>query len=364
MSRRIFTSVAALATAGLMAATGFSTAQAADFAGKTIEWIIPFSEGGGSDKWARFYAPLLQEALPGKPAIVVKNMPGAGSTKGANFFAQRSKPDGLTIFGSSGSTQFPFLLGDPRVKFDYADWNIVLATATGGVAYLPADLGARWKADPKAVIADTNFIYGSQGATRLDLVPQLAFELLGMKVDVVFGLKGRGDGRLMFERGEANVDYQTSSAFLSKVTPLVEEGKAVPIMTWGALDGDGNIVRDPTFPDIPTFKEVYTQIKGKAPSGEAWDAWKAFFIAGYPAQKMVFLPKGTSKDIIDTYSKAFKAVTERPDFTKISEKRLGVYPQATGAEAEIFKKAGTEVNPKAIAWVKNWLKERYGVELK
>ena len=162
MSRRFFNSVAALATAGLMAATGFNTAQAAEFAGKTIEWIIPFSEGGGSDKWARFYAPLLQEALPGKPAIVVRNMPGAGSTKGANYFAARVKPDGLTIFGSSGSTQFPFLLGDPRVKFDYADWNIVLATATGGVAYLPADLGARWKADPKAVIADTNFIYGSQ----------------------------------------------------------------------------------------------------------------------------------------------------------------------------------------------------------
>lgn len=364
MSRRFFTSAAALAAAGLMAATGFSTAQAADFSGKTIEWIIPFSEGGGSDKWARFYAPLLQEALPGNPAIVVKNMPGAGSTKGANFFAERSRPDGLTILGTSGSTQFPYLLGDPRVKFDYKDWNIVLATATGGVAYLPADLGARWKEDPKAVMADTNFIYGSQGATRLDLVPQLAFELLGMKVDVVFGLKGRGDGRLMFERGEANVDYQTSSAFLSKVTPLVKEGKAVPIMTWGALDGDGNIVRDPTFPDIPTFKEVYTSIKGEAPSGEAWDAWKAFFVAGYPAQKMVFLPKGTDQDIIDTYSNAFKAVTERPDFAEISKKSLGVYPQATGAQAEVFKTAGTVVDPKAIAWVKNWLKERYGVEIK
>ncbi len=249
------------------------------------------------------------------------------------------------------------------MKFDYKDWHIVLATATGGVAYLPADLGARWKEDPKAVMADTNFIYGSQGATRLDLVPQLAFELLGMKVDVVFGLKGRGDGRLMFERGEANVDYQTSAAFLSKVVPLVEEGKAVPIMTWGALDDAGNIVRDPTFPDLPTFKEVYTEIKGEAPSGEAWDAWKAFFVAGYPAQKMVFLPKGTDQDIIDTYSMAFKAVTERPDFAEISKKRLGVYPQATGAEAEVFKKAGTEVDPKAIAWVKNWLKERYGVEI-
>lgn len=350
--------------AGAVALAMAGPAQAEiSFAGKTIEWIIPFKEGGGSDKWSRFYAPLLREALPGKPSVVVKNMPGAGSTKGANWFASNAKPDGLTILGTSGSTQFPFLLGDRRVKFNYADWNIVLATATGGVAYLPPDLGAKWKKDKKSVMG-TNFIYGSQGATRLDLVPLLAWEMLGMKVDPVFGIKGRGAGRLMFERGEANIDYQTSAAFLSKVTPLVNEGKAVPIMTWGALDDAGNIVRDPTFPDIPTFKEVYTEMKGKEPSGEAWEAWKAFFIAGFPAQKMVFLPKGASQELIDTFSNAFKAVTERPDFLEISKKRLGVYPQATGKKAAAFKKMGTEVNPKAIAWIKGWLKDRYGVSLK
>lgn len=360
LSRR--TALALAAGAAALAFTGPAMAQV-DFSGKTVEWIIPFKEGGGSDKWARFYAPLLSEALPGNPTIVVKNMPGAGSTKGANFFASRVKPDGLTIFGSSGSTQFPFLLGDPRVKFDYADWNIVLATATGGVAYLPPKLAERWKKDPADVIKNVDFIYASQGATRLDLVPLLAWELLGMKVEPVFGIKGRGAGRLMFERGEVNIDYQTSSAFLSKVTPLVKDGKAVPIMTWGALDAAGNIVRDPTFPDIPTFKEVYTKIKGKEPSGDAWDAWKAFFVAGFPAQKMVFLPKGTSPDIIATYDAAFKKVLARPDFAEISKKRLGVYPQSTGEAAKVKLKQGTVVADSAKNWIKTWLKARYGVNL-
>ncbi len=355
-----------LTQAGVIAVFTLSasfSALAADFSGKTIEWVIPFKEGGGSDKWARFYAPLLAEALPGKPTVVVKNMPGAGSTKGANWFASRAKADGMTIFGSSGSTQFPFLLGDRRVKYDYADWNVVLASATGGVAYLPADLAKRWNSNPQDIIDNVNFIYGSQGATRLDLVPLLAWEMLGMKVEPVFGIKGRGDGRLMFERGEANIDYQTSSAFLSKVTPLVEEGKAVPIMTWGALDDNGNIVRDPTFPNVPSFKEVYIKIKGKEPSGPEWEAWKAFFVAGFPAQKMVFLPKGASKDMIDTYSNAFKAVTQRPDFAQISKKRLGVYPQATGDQAKAKMVQGTVVADSATNWIKNWLKDRYGVKL-
>ena len=65
-------------------------ASAADMSGKTVEWTIPFSETGGSAKWANFFAPLLSEALPGNPTVVVKYMPGAGSTKGANWF-QRQK---------------------------------------------------------------------------------------------------------------------------------------------------------------------------------------------------------------------------------------------------------------------------------
>lgn len=350
------------AAAATLAIAGPAGAEV-NFAGKTINWVIPFKEGGGSDKWARFYAPLLSQALPGRPSVVVKNMPGAGSTKGANCFASRARPDGLTILGTSGSTQFPYLLGDPRVRYEYKDWNIVLATATGGVAYLPPKIAAAYAKDPKSILK-VDFIYGSQGATRLDLVPLLAFELLGMKVDPVFGLRGRGEGRLMFERGEANIDYQTSSAYLSKVAPLVAEGKAAPMMSWGALDAAGNIVRDPTFPDMPSFKEVYTTLKGHAPSGAAWQAWKAFFAAGFPAQKMVFLPKGASEELIAIYAAAFKAVTERPDFAAMSKKRLGVYPQATGTRAAAMMRAGIEVDDSAKAWVKSWLKRRFGVVLK
>ena len=65
-------------------------AAAVDLSGKTVEWTIPFSEKGGSAKWANFYAPLLSEALPGKPTVVVKFMPGAGSTKGANWFQEQT----------------------------------------------------------------------------------------------------------------------------------------------------------------------------------------------------------------------------------------------------------------------------------
>jgi len=154
-----------------------------DLSGKTVEWIIPFSETGGSAKWANFYAPLLSEALPGAPTVVVKFMPGAGSTKGANFFQNQTYKDGTLIFGSSGSTQFPYLLGDPRVKYEYSDWNVVLASGTGGVAYLPPETAAKMNGMDATALQGMDFIYGSQGATRLDLVPLLAWEMLGLQVE-------------------------------------------------------------------------------------------------------------------------------------------------------------------------------------
>ncbi len=222
------TAIAAVAVFGQTFAVG----QGIDLKGKTVEWTIPFAESGGSAKWAAFYAPLLAEALPGNPTIVLKFMDGAGSTKGANWFQNQEYKDGTTIFSTSGTTQFPYLLGDPRVKYEYKDWHVVLASGTGGVAYLPPDLGKKFDGSANN-LKDINFIYGSQGATRLDLVPLLAWEMLGMKVEPVFGVTGRSEGRLMFERGEANIDYQTSSAYLSTVVPLVNEGKAVPMMSWG-----------------------------------------------------------------------------------------------------------------------------------
>ncbi|MEL6452091.1 MAG: tricarboxylate transporter [Pseudomonadota bacterium] len=361
-TRRVALSLVAAAAAGL-ATSASAGGHGIDLEGKTVEWIIPFSETGGSAKWANFYAPLLSEALPGEPTVVVKFMPGAGSTKGANWFQEQSYDDGTVIFGSSGSTQFPYLLGDPRVRYEYNDWNVVLASGTGGVAYLPPDLAGMMDGNDASALADTDFIYGSQGATRLDLVPLLAWEMLGLNVEPVFGIKGRGDGRLMFERGEANIDYQTSSSYLRGVTPLVEAGTAVPMMSWGALDADGNIVRDPTFPDMPTFKEVCEATEGCETSGEQWDAWKAFFVAGFPAQKMVFLPAGASNDAIVTYTKAFEDVKARADFAEISAGRLGVYPQMTGAEAAGALASATQVPDAAKAFVVAWLKDRYGVSL-
>lgn len=368
MKTRTRAILAALGTASALtiAATipaGAGAHGGVDMAGKTVEYVIPFSESGGSAQWANFYAPLISEALPGKPTVVVRYRPGAGSTEGANWFqGQQEQGDGTLIFGTSGSTQFPYLLGDPRVRYEYKDWQVVLASGTGGVVYLPPDLAERFDGDFDD-LKEEFFLYGSQGATTLDLVPLLSFKMLGLQVDPVFGVEGRGDGRLMFERGEANIDYQTSAAYLANVQPLVDQGLAVPVFTWGALDDAGNVVRDPTFPDLPSFKEVCEATEGCETSGVAYDAWKAFFVSGFAAQKLIYLPKSASADVVATYTQALEAVKARPDFAEISEAELGVYPQATGEAAQKANEAAITISPEAKQYVLDWLKADYGVTL-
>lgn len=348
----------AAATLGL----ALPAASQVSFEGKTIEWIIPFSAGGGSDTWARFNAPLLSKYLPGSPTVVVVNEPGGGSTKGTNLFAARAKPDGLTLLGTSGSTQFPYLLGDPRVRYEYADWKIVMASPTGGVAYTSPSTGVT-APEEIAKLKGQKLIYASQGATSLDLVPLLGFKLLGLDVQHVFGFKGRGDGRLAFERGETNIDYQTSSAYIKNVEPLVEAGTAVPLFSWGALDEDGNPVRDPTFPDLPDFSEAYETMTGNAPEGPEFDAYFAFFTAGFPAQKMLFLPKDTPQDIVDAYQAAVEAMKQDPEYQANKEAVLGTYEQVTGKPADSLFKKGTVISPELRKQVVEMLSAEYGVKL-
>ncbi|MFT2111426.1 Bug family tripartite tricarboxylate transporter substrate binding protein [Marinomonas sp. 2405UD68-3] len=332
------------------------------FDGKRVEWIVPFKEGGGSDTWARFYGPHLSNALPGSPTVVIKNIPGGGSTKGANQFQRRAKKNGLNVLGTSGSTQFPYLLGDKRVKYEYKDWNVVLASPTGGVFYVSSDLGIQ-SAKDLMKLKDHKLKYGSQGATSLDLVPLLAMDLLDIDVQAIFGMKGRGAGRLAFERGEVNVDYQTSSAYLKKVMPLVKEGRAIPIMSWGMLDKNGVIQRDPTFPDLPHFIEVYEMLYGKKPEGPGFKVWKSFFAAGFAAQKGIFLPKGTDPEIIEAWRNAAETVTQSAEFKAQAPTVLGEYPQLVHGDAQAAFKAALDISEEDKAWVVNWLFEKYKVKL-
>jgi tripartite-type tricarboxylate transporter receptor subunit TctC len=290
---------------------------------------------------------------------VVRNIAGGGGINGSNQFAARARPDGMMIFGTSGSTQFPFLLGDSRVRYDYANWAPLLASPTGGVLYIRPELGVAGPQDLAKLKAASGLKFGSQGPTSLDMVPALALELLGLDVQIIFGMPGRGAGRMAFERNETPIDYQTSSAFISQVMPLVREGKAVPLFSWGALNAAGDIVRDPSFPDLPHFAEFAEAALGRKLSGPAWTAWKTLFVAGFAAQKFVVIPKQTPAAIQETYRAAFRKTLADPEYLEKRVPVIGTYNEATDDACARAYTAATEIDAETRAWCRDWLKRRF-----
>ena len=98
-------------------------AQAPSYQGKTVRIIVGYLSGDTHDLWARAYARSMGKHLPGKPDLLVQNMPGAGSMIAANYVYNVAKPDGLTLGSIAPGLYLAQLIGNKEVKFDWAKYS-------------------------------------------------------------------------------------------------------------------------------------------------------------------------------------------------------------------------------------------------
>src|ERR1700690_3653202 len=135
--------IATLLAALALLASGAAGARAdpiADFyRGKTIRMLIGYGPGGGYDLYARLVAEFLPRHLPGNPAIVPENMPGAGSFVAAKYMAEVAPKDG-TVLGSLAQTLAVASAGGGPAKVNAGNFHYIGRITTNidaGVA-LPA----------------------------------------------------------------------------------------------------------------------------------------------------------------------------------------------------------------------------------
>src|SRR6476661_3256365 len=81
----------------LMIGTPACAQSGADFKGETISIQIGYGPGGGYDTYGRALARHFGRFIPGNPAIIPKNMPGAGSLRAANHIYNLSAREGTEI---------------------------------------------------------------------------------------------------------------------------------------------------------------------------------------------------------------------------------------------------------------------------
>ena len=246
--RRSFALYAALGLA--LAAPGAAHAQY--YAGKTITLVVGYKTGGGYDATARLLARHLPKHIPGKPTIIVQNMPGANSLIAANHVYSVAKPDGLTIGTFNRNLPIAQLTKVEGVKFDMTKFAwIGSAASESTILAIRTDLPYRSFEELKK--AKEPIIIGATGpgANTYDF-PLLLKELLGVNIKIVSGYSSSSDIMLAIERKE--VDGRAGS--FTSIRPFIDRKLVRPIVRARATE--------PGIEQLPVDESLAPNARAKA----------------------------------------------------------------------------------------------------
>jgi tripartite-type tricarboxylate transporter receptor subunit TctC len=238
-------------TAGMFLVPGLLPAQAQDaatfFKGKTINIVVGFAPGGGSDLWARFFARHYGKHLPGEPSVIVQNMPGAGGFAAAGHVYNAAAKDGTNLLLPSTSAFTPPMMGIANARWDTLKFQWI-----GNMTQDTSSCVASGKSGIKSIADAKNreIVFGSDGVDEsASHHPRIMARMFGFKIKIISGYKGTGPAMLAVDRGE--IDARCSmwaSLALSSRKDDIAAGRVVPIMQVGAkphpIFGKAPMMRD------------------------------------------------------------------------------------------------------------------------
>ena len=184
-------------------------AQAAEqpfYAGKTLNLIVGEPPGGGSDAYARLLSRHLARHIPGAPAIIVQNMPGAGTLKAVMYINTTAPTDGTAMATFSSALIEQALTTPQRVRADFRNYGwIGNISEDVRICYVWGASGVKnfqdMLARPKPL-----FWGATAPGTAGNADSAMLQNLFGVKIRAVQGYAGSADKRLAVERREIDGD--------------------------------------------------------------------------------------------------------------------------------------------------------------
>ena len=282
------------------------------YAGKTIDFVIGYPPGGSNDTLGRLVARHIGKHIPGKPNVVPKNQPGAGSFLAANNIFNVSPKDGSVIGIGAPTMALDEKLGTQGVRFKTAEMNWV-----GRIDSL-VNMVFTWKTSPVKTFADAQRIESTLSGTgvgsTVSIYPTVMNNVFGTKFKLIMGYKGSNEAMLAVERGEVE-GHSTSWTALKVAHPDWIRDKNVTVFVQFALK------RHPELPDVPTAVDLARNDEERAILSAIMNATEvgtAFFTTpGAPADRLTALRR------------AFDAAMKDPDLLAEAERiKVGVSPMA------------------------------------
>jgi tripartite-type tricarboxylate transporter receptor subunit TctC len=205
------TSFGAFVVAAITALPGSAAAQPGYYAGKTVRIVVGSSAGGGYDTYARAIAPIFGEHLPGKPNVVVQNMPGGGGFTSVMHLDANAPKDGtvITLFNAGVITEVASSPEKAKVDLTKMAW-IGSATRSFRMCYVWHGTGIKsWRdLDRKRQLS-----FGATGVNSGSYNDAAMLRsLLKQNVRIIAGYPGRTEVHLAVERGEVDGECGTLEA--------------------------------------------------------------------------------------------------------------------------------------------------------
>ncbi len=315
----LLSAIAAAPVAGADAVEDF-------YKGSQITIQVGFGVGGGYDTTTRLFAQHLGRYVPGKPAVVVQNLPGAGSMNVANAIFSVAPTDGSVLGVFASSTALEPLFGNTKAAYDPRKFEWVGSThrdiASCGV-WMGARQGVKNLHD--LINAKQTVLFGSTSPTAITSQhPLFLKNMLGANLKVVYGYKGTKDVSLAMMRGEVDGSCgMFESSVRGAFDQHVQAGEFKIITQFG---------RDRLVPYFKDATPVYELLNSQQQKMVADVVFRQTELA-----RPLAAPPGTPRDRVAALRKAMLVTLKDPNLIADANRLQLSFDPVTGEEtAQMF----------------------------
>ncbi len=337
-----------------------SPVSAAEFyAGKTLSVVVNFTAGGPTDLEARIVARHLSNHIRGAPAIVVRNMGGAGGAIAVNWLGEIAPPDGLNIGYFTGAAT-KAAMADGTLRIDITKMAFVAGGPGVSVAYIRTDVTPGLKTSADIMKAKNFWVGGLSADSDKDVRERLQLDLLGIPYKYITGYPGSAEVRLALQRNELQMYTESMPTYRATIEAgLVSAGEAIPLW-YDPIDDGQNFSASPDSQGIPakTFTDFLIEQKGGLPKGDLFDAFRVINSVGTGFLRMLLMPSNTPKEAVLAIKQALVDMVNDPAYRDDALKTMKFVPTfVVDDKTEALFREKVNADPRIRTFIRDYIEK-------
>jgi tripartite-type tricarboxylate transporter receptor subunit TctC len=332
----------ALSVLAVHLAAGDARAQSPEqfYSGKTVTVIVGFAVAGSLDAYGRLAARHLGNHIPGRPAVVVQNMPGASGLTAANHLYHVAPKDGTVLGVIHPNSAFAQVISlRPTIKYDARKFNwIGRLTSSTSVFYT-------WHTSATKTLADLlrreTVVGGIGPLTDGAIFSRMTNHVLGTKIKMIQGYKGTAAANVAMEAGELEGLFNIWEGMKSLNADWIRDKKVNLVAQFVTA-------RHSELPNVPAIIEA-------AKTDEQRQVVRLFLSTG-EVGRHVMMPPDVPADRVAAMRAAFVAMLKDPAFLAEAKKLKMELNPLDGEGLQKVNVNTFNVSPQAIATAQRIMK--------